>query len=42
VDCGQCIDACYKGFIVETNPMTIFELAEKVGFQQQQTTAEHS
>lgn len=41
VDCGQCIDACYKGFIVETNPMTIFELAEKVGFQQQQTT-EHS
>jgi indolepyruvate ferredoxin oxidoreductase alpha subunit len=38
VDCGQCIDACYKGFIVETNPMTIFELAEKVGFQQQQTT----
>lgn len=34
VDCGQCIDACYKGFIVETNPISIFELAEKVGLQQ--------
>jgi indolepyruvate ferredoxin oxidoreductase alpha subunit len=34
VDCGQCIDACYKGFIVESNPVTIFELAEKVGLQQ--------
>lgn len=31
VDCGQCIDACYKGFIVESKPMTILELAEKVG-----------
>lgn len=34
VDCGQCIDACYKNFIVETNPVTIFELAEKVGSDQ--------
>ncbi len=34
VDCGQCIDACYKGFIVESNPVTIFELAEKVGLQE--------
>jgi indolepyruvate ferredoxin oxidoreductase alpha subunit len=34
VDCGQCIDACYKGFIVESNPVTIFELAEKVGMNQ--------
>ncbi|MBI4673108.1 MAG: indolepyruvate oxidoreductase [Chloroflexi bacterium] len=31
VDCGQCIDACYKGFIVESKPLTILELAEKVG-----------
>lgn len=31
VNCGQCIDACYKGFIVESSPVTIFELAEKVG-----------
>ncbi len=31
VDCGQCIDSCYKGFIVESQPMTILELAEKVG-----------
>lgn len=31
VDCGQCIDSCYKGFIVESKPMTILELAEKVG-----------
>lgn len=30
VDCGQCIDSCYKGFIVESKPMTILELAEKV------------
>jgi indolepyruvate ferredoxin oxidoreductase alpha subunit len=34
VDCGQCIDACYKGFIVESNPVTISELAEKVGINQ--------
>jgi indolepyruvate ferredoxin oxidoreductase alpha subunit len=34
VDCGQCIDACYKGFIVESNPVTISELAEKVGITQ--------
>ncbi len=34
VDCGQCIDACYKGFIVESNPVTISELAEKVGLQE--------
>jgi indolepyruvate ferredoxin oxidoreductase alpha subunit len=31
VDCGQCIESCYKGFIVESQPMTIQELAEKVG-----------
>ncbi len=31
VNCGQCIDACYKGFIVESSPLSIFELAEKVG-----------
>jgi indolepyruvate ferredoxin oxidoreductase, alpha subunit len=31
VDCGQCIEACYKGFIVESQPMTIQELAVKVG-----------
>lgn len=37
VDCGQCIDACYKGFIVESNPISIFELAEKVGLQQRMT-----
>lgn len=34
VDCGECIDACYKGFIVESQPMTIFELATKVGAEQ--------
>lgn len=34
VDCGQCIEACYKGFIVEAKPMSIFELAEKVGERQ--------
>ncbi|HEX9075038.1 MAG TPA: indolepyruvate ferredoxin oxidoreductase subunit alpha [Anaerolineae bacterium] len=34
VDCGQCIDACYKGFIVETNPMSIMDLAQQVGMQQ--------
>ena len=34
VDCGQCIDACYKGFIVESNPVTIDELAKKVGMDQ--------
>lgn len=34
VDCGQCIDACYKGFIVESNPVTISELANKVGMHQ--------
>jgi len=34
VDCGQCIDACYKGFIVESNPVTISELANKVGMNQ--------
>ena len=34
VDCGQCIDACYKGFIVESNPVTIYELAKKVGMDQ--------
>lgn len=34
VDCGQCIDACYKGFIVETNPMSIMDLAQHVGTQQ--------
>jgi indolepyruvate ferredoxin oxidoreductase alpha subunit len=34
VDCGECIDACYKGFIVESRPMTIFELATKVGAEQ--------
>ncbi|MDE3091832.1 MAG: hypothetical protein KGJ80_20865, partial [Chloroflexota bacterium] len=34
VDCGQCIDACYKGFIVESNPVTIFELAKNVGMNQ--------
>ena len=31
VDCGQCIDGCYKGFIVESKPLTILELAEKIG-----------
>lgn len=34
VDCGQCIEACYKGFIVETYPVSISELAEKVGLDQ--------
>lgn len=34
VDCGQCIDACYKGFIVETKPMSIMDLAQQVGMQQ--------
>lgn len=33
VDCGQCIEACYKGFIVESESMTILEMAEKVGLQ---------
>ncbi len=33
VDCGQCIEACYKGFIIETGPLTIKEHAEKVGMQ---------
>ncbi|GIL15799.1 MAG: indolepyruvate oxidoreductase subunit IorA [Chloroflexota bacterium] len=36
VDCGQCIDSCYKGFIVESKPMTILELAEKVGSEKGQ------
>jgi indolepyruvate ferredoxin oxidoreductase, alpha subunit len=31
VDCGQCIETCYRGFIVESQPMTIQELAVKVG-----------
>lgn len=34
VDCGECIDACYKGFIVESPPMTILELATKRGAEQ--------
>ena len=34
VDCGQCIEGCYKGFIVESNPVTISELAEKVVLDQ--------
>jgi indolepyruvate ferredoxin oxidoreductase alpha subunit len=37
VDCGQCIDACYKGFIVESNPVSILELAEKVGLNHKAT-----
>ncbi len=29
VDCGQCIEACYKGFIIESAPLTIQEPVEK-------------
>lgn len=34
VDCGQCIDVCYKGFIVESIPAGTSEPAAKVGFDQ--------
>jgi indolepyruvate ferredoxin oxidoreductase alpha subunit len=33
VDCGQCIEGCYKGFIVESEPMTIQELAVRVALE---------
>lgn len=31
VDCGQCIEGCYKGFIVESKPVTLLELAVNRG-----------
>ena len=34
VDCGECIDACYKGFIVETNPIKTDPVTNKAGLFQ--------
>lgn len=34
VDCGQCIDGCYKGFIVETNPIQVDATKQQVGLFQ--------
>jgi indolepyruvate ferredoxin oxidoreductase alpha subunit len=34
VDCGQCIKACYKGYIVEKDVATDLELPGKLGMDQ--------